>query len=133
MSGVNFQIEPECLRPLIDEVVTATIEALRAKPAGRPIHPEAEPGRLLLKPREAAELLGISERTLWGITAPRGDLPCVRVGLDGSKREAARFVRYDVKDVSAWIERNKTTPTPRNGQAAARRSMLSPPACKPRA
>lgn len=34
-------------------------------------HPE----RLLLRPREAAQALGISERTLWGL-----DLPQVRVG-----------------------------------------------------
>lgn len=34
--------------------------------------------RVLLRPREAAETLGISDRTLWSWT--RAGLPCVRVG-----------------------------------------------------
>ena len=36
--------------------------------------------RLLLKPSQAAELLSISERQLWSHTAPRGDIPSVRIG-----------------------------------------------------
>ncbi|NLS95897.1 MAG: helix-turn-helix domain-containing protein [Planctomycetaceae bacterium] len=36
--------------------------------------------RLALRPREAAESLGISEKGLWQITSPRGSIPCVRVG-----------------------------------------------------
>jgi excisionase family DNA binding protein len=36
--------------------------------------------RLLLSAREAARQLGISERTLWGLTEPRGTLPVVRIG-----------------------------------------------------
>ena len=30
---------------------------------------------LALRPRDAARALGISERTLWSLTAPRGALP----------------------------------------------------------
>lgn len=36
--------------------------------------------RIALRPREAAESLGMSEKTLWSLTSPRGGLPCVRVG-----------------------------------------------------
>jgi predicted DNA-binding transcriptional regulator AlpA len=57
------------------------------------------PPKLLLDAREAAAALTVSERFLWGITAPRGDLPCVRLG---------RSVRYHVSDLEAWINANKT-------------------------
>ncbi len=49
---------------------------------------------LLITAREAAQLLSISERTLWDITN-RGDLRRVKVG---------RLVRYDPRDLKAWIE-----------------------------
>ena len=35
---------------------------------------------LLASSRQAAHLLSVSERTLWGITSPRGSVPCVRIG-----------------------------------------------------
>jgi hypothetical protein len=38
------------------------------------------PAKLLLRKTEAATLLSISPRTLWGITVPRGPIPCVRIG-----------------------------------------------------
>ena len=44
--------------------------------------------------KEAADYLRISERTLWGLTAPRGDLPCIHFG---------RCVRYCPSDLSDWI------------------------------
>ena len=35
----------------------------------------------LISIREAAAVLGgISERNLWSLTAPRGPIPCVRIG-----------------------------------------------------
>ena len=53
--------------------------------------------RLLLTPREAAESLGICERTLYALTK-RGELPVIRIG---------RAVRYSTEDLKAWIERVK--------------------------
>jgi excisionase family DNA binding protein len=44
--------------------------------------------------RQAAALLGVSERTLWGLTAPRGDLPAVRLGSR---------VLYRVCDLEAYL------------------------------
>ena len=54
--------------------------------------------KLLLSPREAACAMSLSARTLWSITSPRGDLPCVKCG---------RCVRYDPRDLLAWAEKRK--------------------------
>ena len=54
--------------------------------------------RLLIPVRDAAGFLSVCEKTLWSITEPRGDLPCVRIG---------RAVRYDPADLRAWIESRK--------------------------
>lgn len=40
----------------------------------KPIEP------LALRPQDAAKALGISPRTLWALTVPRGPIPCVRLG-----------------------------------------------------
>jgi hypothetical protein len=48
--------------------------------------------------RETAKILGICERSLWEISAPRGALPCVRIN---------RSVRYDPTDIAAFIEASK--------------------------
>ena len=48
--------------------------------------------------RETARRLGICERSLWEISAPRGDLPVVRIN---------RSVRYDSRDIEAFIEASK--------------------------
>ena len=52
---------------------------------------------LLLTPREAAKALAVCERTLFGLTKA-GELRAVRIG---------RAVRYDVRDLRAWIEKAK--------------------------
>lgn len=48
---------------------------------------------LLLSPKEAAELLSISPRKLWSLTAS-GNLPHLKIG---------RSVRYPVEDLRLWI------------------------------
>jgi hypothetical protein len=55
---------------------------------------------LALRPREAAKALGISARTLWGLSAPRGPIPCVRVG--SGRRQV---VLYPLPDLQAWLSR----------------------------
>ena len=60
--------------------------------------PDSTSPKLLLTVREAAAALSVSERTLWGLTAPRGDLPCVRVG--------AR-VLYSVDTLRAWVAKRQ--------------------------
>ncbi len=51
-------------------------------------------GNQLLRPREAADWLKVSERTLWSLTQ-RGRLTAVRIG---------RSVRYDLADLVAFVE-----------------------------
>jgi len=56
---------------------------------------------VLVKPKEAARRLAISERHLWDITnESKGGLPCVRIG---------RSVRYDPADLAKWVEQCKGT------------------------
>lgn len=57
-------------------------------------------GQWLLTTQQAAEMLAVSERTLWELTN-RGTLPCVRVG---------RSVRYDPADLRRWVAANKSKP-----------------------
>jgi len=51
-------------------------------------------GLLLLTPRQAAERLGISERTLWQLKAD-GEIPFLRIG---------RLIRYSLVDLEKWVE-----------------------------
>lgn len=59
------------------------------------IAPAPHPEPLLLTPRDAAQALAVSERTLWGLTAPRGPLPAVRIG---------RAVRYSRDALARWVD-----------------------------
>ncbi len=53
---------------------------------------------LAFRPRDAAKSLGISARTLWGLTAPRGPIPCLRIGH--GKRQT---VLYPVALLEQWM------------------------------
>ena len=57
---------------------------------------------LLVRARDAAKALALSERTLWTL-AQRGEIPRVLAG---------RAVLYDPADLRAWIEKKKTKNTP---------------------
>jgi hypothetical protein len=75
---------------------TSTLDA-------KPLLPPSEAAeipilRLLLIARDAAKALSVSERTLWGLTHPRGPIPVVKFG---------RAVRYDARDLAAFIDRAK--------------------------
>jgi hypothetical protein len=54
---------------------------------------------LALRPRDAARMLSVSPRTLWGWTEA-GLVPCVRVGT--GKRKT---VLYPVADLQSWLAR----------------------------
>jgi hypothetical protein len=58
--------------------------------------PAIPPTALAFRPREAAKALGISERMLWSLTAPRGTIQSVRVGS---------CVLYPVTGLQAWLDR----------------------------
>lgn len=80
-----------------------SIARKRAKPAAALTDPPAVETptavpALLVKAREAARLLSISERKLWELTNC-GAVPCVRIGA---------AVRYSPADLEAWIENQKS-------------------------
>jgi excisionase family DNA binding protein len=62
-----------------------------------PLNPLAKPDpltpRLALRPREAAAALGVSEKTLWLLTAD-GDVPHFRIGT---------CVLYPVRELREWL------------------------------
>jgi hypothetical protein len=58
----------------------------------------------LLKPKDAAALLNISERHLWSLSQPRGPIAVVRLG---------ESVRYDPADLRLAIETLKAVPASR--------------------
>lgn len=59
-----------------------------------PPHEAAESNTLALRPRDAARALGLSERTLWGLTKA-GKVPVVRIG---------KAVRYPRHLLLQWLE-----------------------------
>jgi hypothetical protein len=65
--------------------------------------------------RTCEELGGISPKTLFNITRPRGDLPCVRLGPTG------RILRYDPEVVRSYIKSRSL--------ATAADSGVGPAAC----
>ena len=56
--------------------------------------------QLALTPRDAARALSMSEKGLWNLTKPRGPIPAAKIG---------RLVRYDVKDLQAFLDEMKAT------------------------
>ena len=64
--------------------------------------------RKLLTAREAAAFLQLSERTIWEISGPRGDLPAIRIG---------RSVRYSQTDLADYVERHRVGSGCRDGGA----------------
>jgi len=59
----------------------------------RPVADPSAPQRLALRPREAAEAIGISARTLWSLTK-RGEVPHMRIG---------KSVVYPVDALRDWL------------------------------
>jgi len=53
---------------------------------------------LLLNSRQAAEALGVSERTLWSLAFTQKVLPFVRIG---------RSIRYTTKDLETFINSHR--------------------------
>ncbi len=61
---------------------------------------------LAVRPREAAARLNISTRLLWSLSAPRGPIPCVRIGGRGG------CVLYRVEDLDDWLRKSAIRQTP---------------------
>lgn len=85
------------LKSVIQEVMKENVDAY-VPAVGHPSGPSDSDERFLLRPREAAERLAISERQLFSITKS-GTLPCVRVG---------RLVRYSTETIRQWIRNTES-------------------------
>ena len=107
MAGVRLDIDLDAsaLRPLIRAVaeeVAARLE--RTAATGQPAHATGGSatlldGKLLLTAKQAAEVLSISERTLYTLSAPRGPIPVVPIG-------GGRNLRYPVDGLRAFIAKH---------------------------
>lgn len=56
----------------------------------------------MLSVKQAAELLGVSLRTMYELAAPNGPIPCYRIG---------RAVRYDQSDLESYKKTCRCTST----------------------
>lgn len=67
---------------------------------------------LLVSAAEAARLIGVSESTLRRMTAPAGEIPCLklRTGTPAKGRQARHVARYRLTDLEAWIQRELVQP-----------------------
>lgn len=60
----------------------------------------AVPLPLAVPPRDAAKMLSVSERTLWGLTQPRGPIHAVKIG---------RLVRYPIESLRGYLDQQGGT------------------------
>lgn len=90
----------------------------RFSESSRGEHGQQAPEVFLLKSREAAQRLAISERYLYQLTAS-GEVPCVRVG---------KLVRYSVETLRRWIKDRESAEHP----PLPRKAQLKRPAVQPR-
>lgn len=79
-----------------------------AWPTGRARSGSVEPPPLVLRPREAARALGLSERTLWTLTQ-RGEIPHARIG---------KCVIYPTAALLAWLDERTQHPPVKRPDAA---------------
>lgn len=93
------------LKPLLREVVEDVLDERRYT-LTQPSAITSEDERLLLRAREAARRLAISDRHLHKLTV-EGVLPCVRAG---------RLVRYSVETIERWIRETESTDPPARRQ-----------------
>ncbi len=84
--------------PLIASQDDARLDA--GQPLASSVGTQAIVGPVLLTPRDAARLLAISERTLWGLTQRR-EIRSVRIG---------RSVRYAMADLATFVDGLRATP-----------------------
>ena len=99
----------QMLKSVVREVADEVLHERRFsdKPS-RPQNPEHE-DRFLLRAREAAKRLAISQRHLQRLTV-EGVLPCVRVG---------NLRHYSVETIERWIRESESTDAPVPRQKAA--------------
>jgi excisionase family DNA binding protein len=88
-AGRSYSIPRPCVAPFI------TVRSSETK--GEPMSEPTPAVQLLLTPPQAAKALAIGQRKLWELTN-RGIIRATRIG---------RSVRYDLRDLTAFVERAK--------------------------
>lgn len=68
----------------------------------RPKQTSTRTNEALLTLKQAAERLAVSERSVWGKTAPRGPIACVKIG---------RAVRYRATDLDSFVASHAIRPS----------------------
>lgn len=97
---LNLSVDPGTLAGLMEQVADSV--ALKLKSEIQSIAIEARPAQvqqLLISTSEAARVLSVSERLLWGMTFPRGPIPCIKAGTR---------TLYSVDSLRNWIEAEST-------------------------
>ena len=112
MAGEFERAFRQMLKSVVREVADELIHERRFSHRPSPPQESAFEDRFLLRAREAAKRLAISERHLHTLTV-EGVLPCVRVG---------RLVHYSVKTIEKWIQESESTnpPNPQSRPAATK-------------
>ena len=87
-------LTPDDITALVRETIRETLAAIPQAPSTQ----QVKSSRLALSTKEAAAALGISERTLYALTAPRGDLRSVKAG--------SRTL-YPITDIQNWLAQNE--------------------------
>lgn len=91
---MHLTLSPDDLRSFIEPLAAEIVRQI-ASHQPQPVATEPE---LLVSPPRAAKMLDVCEKTLWSM-ADRGEIPRVLIG---------RAVRYDPRDLAAWVAANKT-------------------------
>ena len=112
------------LKTIVQEVAVDLLKEQHVPDRPHPQQATHSDDAYLLKPREAAKRLAISERHLHRLTHS-GIVPCVRVG---------QSVRYSIESIQKWIRESESTGPPQtnsapliNGQAAPVPNSKAPP------
>jgi excisionase family DNA binding protein len=91
----------QILKSVVREVFDEILQERRFQPHQATAHRKAiqEDERFLLRAKEAAKRLAISERHLFKLTN-EGAIPCVRIG---------RLVHYSTETIQRWIQESEST------------------------
>jgi Helix-turn-helix domain len=104
MTGIQLNVDPEALGPLIRQIVTETLAAVEADRA------KLTPNRLAYTESEAAGLLGLRPHVLRDIRL---------AGRISSSRGPGRRILYQPSDLLAYLARGRVEANPNDDESMA--------------
>jgi len=99
---MNVTFDTEVLREMVQQTVRTTVQEMEERRL------RDESGRILLTKKEAAELMGVSEKTLDRWRAEQG-LPCVQLDNQPDNRKGKPMYRPEA--LRKWAADNELTLT----------------------